>query len=386
MSRQPGPPTGSPSPQGDPVAAALARLDARDDAEDRDARGQKIGRRRRKLFTTTLANPVAALVEPWVDGWQQFADALGRTADAAAALRTVAALLNQLQSHWESWEAAWRRWCTKEAEPWNAECAHSGCGRFSPDWPVAFSPDWPVADDGEGLWQSRLPWLGGGPKALPDRIVGHHLFRQIEEVERSGLFTDLRAVYAGLIQPKAAHRLMDRLEHPDRVAGVALAVAATILPAPDLLAQLAEGIPTAGVYRDVVLLVGATPDDVSKPLLQEIKKRIGDRFSPKAARLAPMPPSTSATPNGTQQGEGGKTKPNATTEAILPVLLSASDIASRIKKNPKSVTSFLSRFAERNPDCRVEIESKRKNEPGYLYRTADVWPALEKWIKDGAEN
>lgn len=59
----------------------------------------------------------------------------------------------------------------------------------------------------------------------------------------------------------------------------------------------------------------------------------------------------------------------------------ASDIAKRINRNPKSVASFLSRFAEKNPDCRVETDSKRNNEPGYLYRTSDVWPALENWLK-----
>ena len=87
----------------------------------------------------------------------------------------------------------------------------------------------------------------------------------------------------------------------------------------------------------------------------------------------------SAAPSSTVTGgsEGGQPA-----EAILPVMLSASDIAKRIKRNPKSVTSFLTRFAEKYPDCRVENNSKRKNEPGYLYRTADVWPALEQWMKD----
>ncbi len=80
---------------------------------------------------------------------------------------------------------------------------------------------------------------------------------------------------------------------------------------------------------------------------------------------------------GTEQAEGG-----TPLDAILPSLLSASDIAQRIHRNKKSVSSFLSRFADKNRDCRVENASKRKNEPGYLYRTADVWPALEKWLKE----
>ncbi len=108
---------------------------------------------------------------------------------------------------------------------------------------------------------------------------------------------------------------------------------------------------------------------------------------PPATNTAPAaadPPSAASAPlpTGTLQGEGGKPKPNATTEAILPALLSASDIAARIRRKRESVTSFLTRFAEKHPDCRVENPSKRRNEPGYLYRTGDVWPALEKWMKE----
>ena len=69
-------------------------------------------------------------------------------------------------------------------------------------------------------------------------------------------------------------------------------------------------------------------------------------------------------------------------EEALRLVDEIDDIAKRIGRKRESVTSFLTRFATRNPDCRIENESKRKNEPGYLYRTTDVWPALEKWLKD----
>ena len=95
---------------------------------------------------------------------------------------------------------------------------------------------------------------------------------------------------------------------------------------------------------------------------------------PPAAVPAPLP-------SRTQQGEGGEPKPNAATEGVLPALLSASDIAARIGRKRESVTSFLTRFADKHRDCRVENPSKRQNEPGYLYRTADVWPALERWMR-----
>ena len=53
-------------------------------------------------------------------------------------------------------------------------------------------------------------------------------------------------------------------------------------------------------------------------------------------------------PTGAQKSEE-----RTPTDSILPVLLAASDIAKRIKRNPKSVTSFLTRCAEKNRDCRV---------------------------------
>lgn len=70
-------------------------------------------------------------------------------------------------------------------------------------------------------------------------------------------------------------------------------------------------------------------------------------------------------------------------EGILAFALSVAEIAERIGRNEKSVGSFLGRLAKKQPDCRIEIPNRRVREPEYLYRTADVWPAIEKWLKDG---
>jgi hypothetical protein len=120
--------------------------------------------------------------------------------------------------------------------------------------------------------------------------------------------------------------------------------------------------------------------DEGERLLKEHTPKPVDPF----AFVGPPPPSTSTPPAGARQSEGGK--PRADTDAGFPALLSASDLAKLIKRNPKSVTSFLTRFACKYPDCRSENPTKRKNEPAYLYRTADVWPALQEWVKDGTEN
>lgn len=91
--------------------------------------------------------------------------------------------------------------------------------------------------------------------------------------------------------------------------------------------------------------------------------------------------------SGKAETSEGEKRPDShgTTQSILPVMLSASDLAKHIGRKRGSVTSFLTRFARRFPDCRMENKLKRKNEPTYLYRTVDVWPALVQWAEGKGE-
>jgi hypothetical protein len=57
-------------------------------------------------------------------------------------------------------------------------------------------------------------------------------------------------------------------------------------------------------------------------------------------------------------------------------LLSASDLARQLGKPIDSVESFLRRYRSRYPDCYTLTEGRRRNEPQYLYRVADVLPVL----------
>jgi hypothetical protein len=66
---------------------------------------------------------------------------------------------------------------------------------------------------------------------------------------------------------------------------------------------------------------------------------------------------------------------------ILPVLLSAADIAKVLRQPKERVESFLRRFRKSNPDCCIEIGNPRRNEPRIFYRTADVWPALQEQLR-----
>jgi hypothetical protein len=82
-------------------------------------------------------------------------------------------------------------------------------------------------------------------------------------------------------------------------------------------------------------------------------------------------------------------KPPAATEKLpvddevaWPVMLSAPDLARRLRLSDDRVESALRRFRKKHPDCCEEVENPRKNQPRYLYRTADVLPILERRVKD----
>jgi hypothetical protein len=63
--------------------------------------------------------------------------------------------------------------------------------------------------------------------------------------------------------------------------------------------------------------------------------------------------------------------------AWWPELLSAGDIADRLKLSRDAVDACLRRYRRAYPDCATETEEgRRRNEPRYLYRVADVLPHL----------
>jgi hypothetical protein len=64
--------------------------------------------------------------------------------------------------------------------------------------------------------------------------------------------------------------------------------------------------------------------------------------------------------------------------AVLGPLASAKQLADALKLNEDRVEGRLRRYRKEYPDCYVETEGQRKNEPRYLYRTADVLPELQK--------
>jgi hypothetical protein len=87
--------------------------------------------------------------------------------------------------------------------------------------------------------------------------------------------------------------------------------------------------------------------------------------------------------------EEPQTPPASQEVAPLSEYLSASELARRLNQPAARVETFLRRYREKHLDCAVTVDSRCKNEPRYLYRSADVLPALKqrllKWgrLTDG---
>jgi hypothetical protein len=67
-----------------------------------------------------------------------------------------------------------------------------------------------------------------------------------------------------------------------------------------------------------------------------------------------------------------------------PQWASVNDLAAMLKKPRSAVESFLRRYRVKYPDCFMEADSPRRNEPKYLYRIADVLPALKEHFSEKA--
>jgi hypothetical protein len=85
---------------------------------------------------------------------------------------------------------------------------------------------------------------------------------------------------------------------------------------------------------------------------------------------------------------GGNGESNSVTPSVLPKLMSAADLAKAASLNQAALDTALRRYAAKYPDCRIEQESPRPNEPRYLYRVADVWSVVQKllanrWVTGG---
>lgn len=101
--------------------------------------------------------------------------------------------------------------------------------------------------------------------------------------------------------------------------------------------------------------------------------------------VAPTPPAPAARPATEAVTAGQGDSPSAQVQpAITPPFQSANDLAKTLGLSGRAaaVETFLRRYREKFPDCFREAEGARRNEPRYLYRVADVLPALREHFKE----
>ena len=67
--------------------------------------------------------------------------------------------------------------------------------------------------------------------------------------------------------------------------------------------------------------------------------------------------------------------------ALLPEFMSAVDLAKITGLSEAAVDSFLRRYRKKYADCFIETEGRRKGDPKFLYRTAEVLPTLRARAK-----
>jgi hypothetical protein len=109
-------------------------------------------------------------------------------------------------------------------------------------------------------------------------------------------------------------------------------------------------------------------------VLPDARQRHGNVIIP-AGEIELIPP---AQPTDVDGGDA----PPASGETTIPVgPLSATDLATLVREDPKAVDTFLRRLAKSDPDCRIETGTDRRSEPKWMYRLPIVWAKLTEWAE-----
>jgi hypothetical protein len=102
------------------------------------------------------------------------------------------------------------------------------------------------------------------------------------------------------------------------------------------------------------------------------------REEPAGEETTPSEPVGEETTPSDVVAADGQQQLSAETPEVPPALLAAADLARKLGQPVQRVETFLRRFRVTHPDCFEGVENHRRNEPRILYRTADVWPALQR--------
>jgi hypothetical protein len=180
---------------------------------------------------------------------------------------------------------------------------------------------------------------------------------------------------------------LDQIEKLDG-AVFALATAANLLPLPTKPSnsQTVRYLGYTGVRYFVVQILDENKGRQLVPRLYPEGQWRQDMRSLRAAASA-MAGAREWTAAASAQTDGHADHATDPSQASPPTsaLLSASDLARKLGQPVSRVESFLRRYRVKYPDCfhMNDRDDRRRNEPTYLYRTADVLPALRDHVTDG---
>jgi hypothetical protein len=94
-------------------------------------------------------------------------------------------------------------------------------------------------------------------------------------------------------------------------------------------------------------------------------------------------PKSTHTPSPQMNGHRGKAQKQE--KASAQMLQAILEGEGRSGATPAAVESFLRRYRDKYPDCCVNPDTRRKNEPKYLYRPSEVLPALREHFPVGGQ-
>ncbi len=120
--------------------------------------------------------------------------------------------------------------------------------------------------------------------------------------------------------------------------------------------------------RQYLLTQGTTQAALGNEPWFDLSHFLANTLSIRNPPAAPAPRTETAEAGGTA---GQQTARSPVSAADL------ADMLGRPAASAAAVDSFLRRYRKKYPDCYITTETRRRNEPTYLYHVADVLPILK---------
>jgi hypothetical protein len=257
---------------------------------------------------------------------------------------------------------------------------------------------------------------GPGGVSGPDRRDLRHLFKVFRDLDEAGITTrlceELRTLWPNLLTPSGATPAASgpdaspRPPEPERAGPppdelpdkTALVLNSTGLPGATVgatggaveNAEAAAPLPPghaagAGINGEAKHGNSVSPKELAtlaaasgEPSRPDVTRSGEQAATPTTGKTPPLGPSAPA-----GEAAEARAKPDV---ARLPIELlgpaPASTLAKRLGQPVARVETFLRRYRKWHRDCCVQVTSRRKSEPQFLYRVEQVWPVLQQKLPE----